>query len=81
MPLQSCFLRRMFCFVVTPSRVCRWWLSLLCPQASLFGDPPKYRVVVSDIEYFTRVAAQGALPPQIATLLEKMSARVRRGQY
>ena len=48
-------------------------------QASLFGDPPKYRVVVNDIEFFQRAAtAQNGLPPQLANLLEKMSARVRR---
>jgi hypothetical protein len=48
------------------------------PQASLFGDPPKYHVVVQDVEFFQRAAtSEHGLPPQLASLLERMNGKVR----
>ncbi len=68
-------------------RVCLRVCVRVCPagwcgrQASLLGDPPKYRVVMQDIEFFqaaqaAALATSGSLPPQLAALLERMTPKV-----
>ena len=87
-PLHSCAVSVLFAVwgmvhrelslvCVLPTR--SWWRGTRWDDVFFHRcAPPKYHVVVQDVEFFQRAAtSEHGLPPQLASLLERMNGKVR----